>query len=51
MRYLVEITTKSGMKVLWMNGGVGYSEDELKEVIRKLKNDKRVIDHRVIAKR
>lgn len=49
-RYIIEITTAKA-KILWMNGGYGYSEEEVFEVVNRIKADKRVTSYRVIEKR
>lgn len=50
-RYFVELKTIKKDQLLWLNGGVGYTEDELPRLIRKIKNDKRILEYRIIEHR
>ena len=50
MRYTVRIKTNRGTTIHWINGGVGYTEEELKRVMKKIANDKRIVEYKVIEK-
>lgn len=50
-RYFVELKTIKKDQLLWLNGGVGYTEDELPRLIRKIKNDKRILEYRILDRR
>ena len=43
-RYTVEIELANGKNIKWINGGVGYTKQELDRVYKKLVNDNRVTD-------
>lgn len=47
MTYKVEITTAKAT-FFWVNGGLGYTEQELTEVTKKLNADNRVLKYTVV---
>lgn len=52
MKYMVEIVTKTRygveQKMLLIKGGIGYTDEEMKSILMKIKNDSRVVSYEVI---
>lgn len=52
MKYMVEIVAKTRygveQKMLWVKGGIGYTDEEMKSILMKIKNDSRVVSYEVI---
>lgn len=46
----IQITTKRGLTI-WTNGGIGFSQEEVEKVLKKLQVDDRVLTVEVIDRR
>ena len=51
MTFKVEIKTTKGVTCEWVNGGIGYTENELVRVEKKIKNDPRIVEYKIIPYR
>ena len=53
MRYVVElkcVVRGITKQITWVNGGVGYTEEELVRVKRKIENDPRIVEYKIVER-